>query len=179
MGQCSPLWMLSQSSNTHLNTHTHTHTTNYSWKEINFQGFSFSFFFGLVCLTVASTPAKRDTLTHPVSYIFYNVPPIYYFFSWRIYYPPSLSPFSHAFPASTCSPFLFLSSVLIEIQLCNSLSEDTIDLSPSCMFEEHWAGKARRQEEKDEEERDDWRNRKRGKRAEKGEKWKKMSVWGG
>lgn len=68
----------------------------------------------------------------------------------------SFSLFSHTFPASSCSPFLFLSSVLIEIQLCNSLSEDTIDLSPSCVFEEH------RQEEKDSGKRDGWTETERG-----------------
>lgn len=84
----------------------------------------------------------------------------------------SFTLFSHTFPASSCSPFLFLSSVLIEIQLCNSLSEDTIDLSPSCVFEEH------RQEERDEERgmagrRKGERERGTGSRKRKGERGKK------
>lgn len=102
---------------------------------------------------------SRSQLTHTLplpltlqhSSLFLPPPLCFFLFSPLIHYPPSLFlPFSHTFPASACSPFLLLSPALIEIQLCNSLSEDAIDLSPSCAFWGILGG--RREKEKDGEE---------------------------
>lgn len=131
--------------------------------------------FGLLCFAVTLG------LTHQAICILLYIPPISFFFFLEGYTILLRSLLSHAFPASSCSPFLFLSSVLIEIQLCNSLSEDTIDLAPSCVFEEH------RQEEKGRR-REGWLDRERergrgeqeaGRKREKGVKEKKKNRGGG
>lgn len=113
------------------------------WRQIFTDQFTISDFYLNVTLD----------LTYPVICILLYIPSISFFMKDILF---SFTPFSHTFPTSSCSPFLFLSSVLIEIQLCNSLSEDTIDLSTSCVFEEH------RQEEKDGGKRDGWTETERG-----------------
>lgn len=114
MGRRSPLWMLSQTS---------------KLVTIHFNFLLFIFFQHRVQLAAHAHFFRTLSSIPP---IFLPSPPLRFFlFSPLIYYPPSLFlPVSHAFPASACSPFLLLSPALIEIQLCNSLSEDAIDLSP-------------------------------------------------
>ena len=91
-------------THTHTNTHTttHTHTMRHAHtRRFIFEVFNFYFFQSL----------SRHAHTHPLFHILFHIPPISPFFFLFFFFPLKdilssfpLSPFSHAFPASACSP---------------------------------------------------------------------------